>query len=243
MDAGFEAHLRVDGETFGGRDAALLRAVDDHGSLNAAAEALGRSYSRAHARIEDLESVVGPLVERERGGAGGGGSRLTDGARELLSRYDRLQAALAGTAATERLTLTGDVRERAGDLLTVETPAGTVRALDADAVSAGVRADSIDESDRVQVSFRSDAVTLHAPDGAPADRETSARNRFRGSVASVEREDGTALVAVDVGVADPLVVRVTETSLDRLGIEPGGSVVASFKATATLATRSPGARQ
>ncbi|MFB6138915.1 MAG: molybdenum-dependent transcriptional regulator [Halosimplex sp.] len=231
MDAGFEAHLRVGEETFDGRDAALLRAVAEHGSLNAAASALGRSYSRAHARVGDLEDAAGPLVERRRGGSEGGGSRLTDGARELLAKFDRLQAALEGTAATERLVLDGRVGERDGDLVTVETAAGTVRAL------------ALTDADEVQVSFRSDAVTLHAPESAPAGGETSARNRFEGAVVDVERSDGTALVRIDVGAADPLAVRVTETSLETLGLVPGASVVASFKATATRATAAPGASE
>ena len=61
MDAGFSTHLRIDGVTFDGDDAALLRAIEDHRSLNAAAEALGRSYSRAHQRVTDLESAVAAL--------------------------------------------------------------------------------------------------------------------------------------------------------------------------------------
>jgi molybdate transport system regulatory protein len=232
MDAGFEAHLDVDGEAFDRRDAALLRAVDEHGSLNAAAEALGRSYSRAHSRVSDLESVAGPLVDRERGGSGGGGSRLTEDARDLLARFDRLQAALAGTATTERVVLRGTVRERDGDLATVETDAGTVRAV----VVAGVDDEAGSRGDRVQVAFRSDAVTLHAPDEAPGETATSARNRFDGTVTDVESGDGTALASVDVGVTDPLVVRITETSRRRLPVEAGAAVVASFKATATRAT-------
>ncbi|WP_436924759.1 molybdenum-dependent transcriptional regulator [Halosimplex amylolyticum] len=228
MDAGFEAHLRVGEETFDRRDAALLRAVAEHGSLNAAASALGRSYSRAHARIGDLEDAAGPLVERERGGSEGGGSRLTDDARELLAQFERLQAALEGTATTERLVLDGRVTERDGDLATVETAAGTVRAL------------ALTDADSVQVSFRSDAVTLHDPESAPEGAETSARNRFVGEVVGVEDGDGTALVRIDVGASDPLAVRVTETSLDALGLKPGKPVVASFKATATRATAAPG---
>ncbi|PSP66607.1 molybdenum-binding protein [Halobacteriales archaeon QH_8_67_27] len=229
MDAGFEAHVRVGEETFDGRDAALLRAVAAHGSLNAAASALGRSYSRAHGRIGDLEAQAGPLVERERGGSEGGGSRLTENARELLAQFERLQAALEGTATTERLVLDGTVRERDGDLVTVETAAGTVRAL------------ALTTADDVQASFRSDAVTLHAPESAPGESETSARNRFEGDVLSVERGDGTALVRVDVGAGDPLVVRVTATSLRELALSAEDRVVASFKATATRATAAPGA--
>lgn len=271
MDAGFAAHLTVGDCAFDERDAALLRAVDRESSLNAAASALGRSYSRAHERIADLEAEAGPLVERRRGGAGGGGSELTDRARDLLARYDRLVTALHGTAATEAVTVVGDVVERDGDLATVETPAGRIRALVAgrggdaerggDATGgggtgrsggAGDAAPGTDADDpapgtetgdapsgRVRVTVRADAVTLHDPASAPDAGATSARNRFRGTVAGVERGDGTAVVAVDVGAATPLRVRVTEESLERLGLEPGAEVVAAFKATATYAT-SPG---
>lgn len=224
MDAGFEAHLTVEGTTVDRRDAALLRAIGETGSLNAAAESLGRSYSRAHGRVTDLEAELGPLVERERGGSGGGGSRLTDGARALLARFDRLDAALDGTATTERLVLDGTVVERAGDVVTVDTAAGRVRAL------------ALTDDERVQVSFRADAVTLHAPDGAPEAVATSARNRFEGVVTDVDEAAATAHVTVDVGVEAPLVVRVTSESRERLSLRPGRRVVATFKATATRAT-------
>lgn len=224
MDAGVEPHLRVGETTVDSRDAALLRAVADHGSLNAAAEALGRSYSRAHARITDLEAALGPLVERERGGSGGGGSQLTDRGRELLARFDRLAAALDGTATTERLVLDGTVADREGELAVVDTPIGRVRAI------------VLTDADRVQVSFRADAVTLHDPDAAPAADATSARNRFEGTVESVDRGQATASVAVDVGADTPLVVRVTTDSMERLGLVPGAFVVATVKATATRAT-------
>jgi len=87
------------------------------------------------------------------------------------------------------------------------------------------------------VSFRADAVTLHRPSGAPEGDETSARNRFEGTVTGVDRAEAVAGVTVDVGAESPLVVRVTTDSLDRLGVEAGDAVVASFKATATRATR------
>jgi len=225
MDAGYEAHLRVGSVTVDGRDTALLRAVADQGSLNAAADALGRSYSRAHSRLGDLEEALGPLVDRERGGPDGGGSRLTDEGRALLARFDRLAAALDGTATTERLVLDGTVLSREGRVAVVETPAGRVRAL------------ALTDDDRVQVSFRADAVTLHRPSGAPEGDETSARNRFEGTVTGVDRAEAVAGVTVDVGAESPLVVRVTTDSLDRLGVEPGDAVVAAFKATATRATR------
>lgn len=223
MDAGFSAHLRIDGVSFDDADAALLRAIDDHRSLNAAADALGRSYSRAHARLTDLESAVGPLVERRRGGQGGGGSRLTDDARDLLDRFDRLQAVLADSARTEEVTIDGRVIDREGELATVETAAGTVRALLAE------------DCEAVQVLFRADAITLHRRDTAPPAADTSARNRFHGTVAAIDYGEAIAHVTVEVAPDLRLRVTVTRTSVENLGLEPGVAVVAAFKAAATRA--------
>lgn len=224
MDAGFDAILQADGVAFEERDAALLRAVDDVGSLNAAAGELGRSYSRAHDRLTELEEAFGALVERQRGGASGGGSTLTGRAHDLLAAFDRLRAGYTAIAETTETVLDGDVLDRDGELGTVETRAGRVRALVPPAVDA------------VQVVLRADAVTLHDPSDAPTGGETSARNRFVGEVVEVNRGESVCRVAVDVGADAPLVALVTEESRRRLEITPGREVVASFKATATRTT-------
>ncbi len=236
MDADFEASLRVGDVTFGADDAALLVAIADHGSVNAATATLGRSRPRALDRLETLEDAFGPLVERHRGGAGGGGSRLTDRARDLLARYERLRAALSGTAGVDEAVFEGTVTERTGELGRVETPVGIVRArLVGDA----------DVGDVVQVSVRADAVTLHAPADTPPETATSARNRFAGTVARIDRGEVVADVAIAVesdqrsgdSEADlELLALITAESIQRLSLAPEMPIVASFKATATRAT-------
>ncbi|WP_276260287.1 TOBE domain-containing protein [Haloglomus litoreum] len=230
MDPDVTPELRAGAVTFGDDDAALLRAIDEHGSVSAAASALERSRARATGRLDDLEAAFGPLVERTRGGAGGGGTELTSGARRLLARFDRLRTALSGVAATEESVLEGRVLDRDGELATVETPVGELRAL------------APGEADRVQVSLRADAVTLHAPDEAPPAGGTSARNRLAGTVSAVERGESVAHVRVAVDGDDgpvALVALVTLESVDRLELATGRTVVATFKATATRATGLP----
>jgi len=73
-DREFEARIGAGEVVFDAEDARLLRAVDEHESLNAATEALGRSFAHAQRRIVALEEAFGTLLERRRGGAGGGGS-------------------------------------------------------------------------------------------------------------------------------------------------------------------------
>jgi molybdate transport system regulatory protein len=241
MDAGFEAHLRADGVEFDADDAELLRTIDAEGSLNRAADALGRSYSRALQRLTELEDAVGPLVVRQRGGSGGGGSELTDEARDLLAQFQRLRAEFTGTAEVEETVLSGRVVAREGELATVETDAGEVRAL---APEAGDpergRPDDFGDAEvteeQVQVAVRADTVTLHDPADAPAEVATSARNRFEGRVAAVGEAEAVARVTVDVNAEEPLVAIVTTSSVETLGLEKGTPVAISFKATATRAS-------
>jgi len=220
----FDTKLHADSVSFEGDDAALLRAVDEAGSLNAAADALGRSYSRAHKRLARLEGAFGPLTESRRGGAGGGGSALTDRGWALLVRFERLRSGLTGVAEAEETVLAGEVVDRTGEIAAVETAAGRLRAL------------APPDATAVFVTVRADTVTLQDAEAAPPAAETSARNRFEGVVRGVERGESVVTAAVDVGADRPFVALVTARSSDMLDLQPGTAVVATFKTTATRAT-------
>lgn len=70
----------------------LLSLVNTHGSLKKAAEKIGMSYRKAWGDIKKSESRAGrKLLIREYGGKGGGGSRLTPFARDLLGAYESLK--------------------------------------------------------------------------------------------------------------------------------------------------------
>lgn len=74
---------------------ALLEAIDAHGSLSRAAEALDVPYRTAWERVKATEAEVGVrLLESESGGASGGGSRLTPEARDLCRRFRRISAGI-----------------------------------------------------------------------------------------------------------------------------------------------------
>ncbi len=70
--------------------ALLLKLVMEKGSLLAAARSLGIAYSRAWEKIARAEKTLGAkLVTATRGGASGGGTRVTRVAEELLSIYEK----------------------------------------------------------------------------------------------------------------------------------------------------------
>ncbi len=83
--------LNVQGKPlFGEGRMELLKAVRDLGSILQASRALGIQYKRAWVMIHDAEERVGArLVESGRGGAGGGGTRISRLAERLLELWER----------------------------------------------------------------------------------------------------------------------------------------------------------
>src|SRR5215213_2652410 len=73
----------------------LLEAIDAHGSLSRAAEALDIPYRTAWERVKATEGEIGfRLLESESGGLDGGGSRLTPQARDLCRRFRRVSSGI-----------------------------------------------------------------------------------------------------------------------------------------------------
>jgi len=85
--------LECDGERFFGPGRVeLMELIDETGSLNKAASKMGMSYKKAWEMISDLNAQSGkPLVILKSGGEKGGGSVITDEARELIAYHKLLR--------------------------------------------------------------------------------------------------------------------------------------------------------
>lgn len=84
------------GVRFGPGKAELLERVAARGSIAAAGRDMGMSYKRAWSLVEEMNaSFTTPLVESSRGGAAGGGARVTDLGTQVLARFRRMEALLA----------------------------------------------------------------------------------------------------------------------------------------------------
>ena len=94
-----KAQLLVDGEiALGPGKADLLQAIAAHGSISAAARAMGLSYRRAWLMVDAMNRLFAdPPVETVRGGRGG--ACLTPAGRLLLADYRALERAIAAAAA------------------------------------------------------------------------------------------------------------------------------------------------
>lgn len=94
--------FEVDGQALigNGRER-LLQAIADHGSLNAAAKALGISYRKVWAQVKEMERIAPfPLFTRRTGGNDGGATALTDEARNLLNQFQQLGQEIRQTVDT-----------------------------------------------------------------------------------------------------------------------------------------------
>ena len=91
--------LEGDGRyVLGSKEAEVLEGVQRLGSLVAAARALGVSYAHAWESISRLSEALGtPVLEARKGGASGGGAKLTASGIAVLGAYKDLERK-AGTA-------------------------------------------------------------------------------------------------------------------------------------------------
>ncbi|HWA79836.1 MAG TPA: LysR family transcriptional regulator [Acetobacteraceae bacterium] len=83
----------ADGGRVGPGKIAVLEEIARTGSISAAGRALGMSYRRTWMLVEDLNLALGkPVVETIAGGAGGGGSRLTEAGEAVVACYRAIEA-------------------------------------------------------------------------------------------------------------------------------------------------------
>ena len=67
----------------------ILKAIEEHGSLMAATEALGITYRRTWGDLKKIENQLGfQLLEKSRGGKDGGKTYLTKQGKLLVDAFD-----------------------------------------------------------------------------------------------------------------------------------------------------------
>lgn len=87
-------------KVFGPGMAELLENIMEHGSLRAAATAMGMAYSKAWKVLRTAESSLAfPLLRAQTGGKGGGGMVLTPQGVAFLSAYRAFEADVHKQAA------------------------------------------------------------------------------------------------------------------------------------------------
>jgi molybdate transport system regulatory protein len=93
--------------------AQLLERIRETGSIAAAGRSMAMSYKRAWSLVEEMNAAFRePLVESARGGAQGGGARLTEAGERVLDSYREIEAAAAEAGAAR----IGEIRAMLRDM-------------------------------------------------------------------------------------------------------------------------------
>lgn len=247
--------ISVGEDSLGGHGrVALLRAVDQHGSITQAAKAFGMSYKAAWDAINRMNELSRtPLIERAVGGKGGGSTRLTEHGRKLIERYEQVDAIhqrfialldqgsmdldqefsllkVLNMKTSARNQWTGKVTAvRSGavnDEVEVTLPGG--QRLAAIITRESTQALGLKTEQAVIVLVKASAVLLATDlEGA----RISARNRIQGKVHALTPGAVNAEVTLRTEDGLEVVAIVTQGAVAELGLAAGTGVTALVKAS------------
>lgn len=248
--------LRGAGTSLTRQRARLLQALEAHGSISAAARAVGMSYKGAWDAITALNKLVAqPLVTAETGGSGGGGARLTESGRRVLALHQALstlqERLLAGHSQVvdeprelERLlTRLGNLMLRTSARNQYEGIVHTIvrGAVNSEVIvelAGGDRLTAIITNasvDSLGLTVGSSAIALVKSSfvvlATGSDLRTSARNALPGAVLSCRKGAVNTEVELQLAGGKRLVATVTNHSADALGIAIGSPMLALIKAS------------
>ncbi len=235
----------------------LLEAVDATGSITRAARTAGLSYKGAWLMLESAANLSHePLLASATGGAGGGGTQLTDAARALLQAWRTLQTDHTAflRAQEDQLArlpaLHGLLRRMSMKTTARNQFAGVVSHLSLGPVSAevGIRLKSGDEitatmttaaAKRLKLKKGKEALALIKASAIVlvtdfAGWQLSTRNQLDGTVSRIEPGAVSSLVVLTLPGGATVTASVTNEGVEALGLKVGMPATAVFKAYAVM---------
>jgi len=235
----------------------LLEHIDSCGSINRAAKEVGLSYKSAWEKIETLNNLSAqPLVIRQVGGSGGGGTALTEEGKELLRQFALLRREFTafvdffGTRPEDALTALKTLRRFEMKVSARNVWAGKVALVEKGAVNSVVTV-ALKGGDTVVAVITDNSVVrlglepgtevlamVKAPSvilGREIKRENlSARNVLTGKVGRIVPGVVNDEIIVDLPGGNTVTAINTCESVRNLGLAPGVEVAAIFKASSVL---------
>lgn len=235
----------------------LLRKLDQTGSINSAAKAVGLSYKSAWLKLEQLNNIVPyPLLNKQTGGSGGGGTALTDEGRQLLHQVSLLekefqqfmelfsgnpQEALNTIKTLRRLEMKLSARNVwLGQVVTIDT--GVVNSVVNIQLKGGDRISSVitDNSvKRLELAPGKDVMVIVKASCVLLGKEVnpnliSARNILTGTVAKIVPGAVNDEVTIDLEGGATVTSIITSNSVKRMDLREGAPLSAIIKATDVL---------
>lgn len=250
--------MTVDGVNLGGPGRmALLAKIEECGSITQAAKSAKMSYKAAWDAIDAMNNLAGEaLVVRLSGGKGGGGTRLTARGQQLVHNFrlierehqrfiEQLTQQAGGMGDDYLLMRKMNMRTSArnqylgkvtrithgavNDEVILEVSGGhaivaivTHESTQALGLALGTEAFALIKSSSI--------IIVTDAEGA----RYSARNRLPGTVSRIHAGAVNTEVVIALGGGGTVAAMVTNDSCAALGLEPGASAAAIFKASSVI---------
>lgn len=234
----------------------LLSKIAELGSISQAAKSMKMSYKAAWDAVNHMNILSGePLVNRIKGGVGGGATLLTERGQRLITNYKRINQAhqhflqelsqetdniTEDLLILKRLSMKTSARNQffgsvksiqvgvVNDAIEIEVAAG--QSVVATITSQSTKELGLKVGSEVFALIKASSIIL----ATEADKvHFSARNRFTGKVTNVQKGAVNCEVALAVG-DNSLAVIITNASAERLQLEEGSSITALFKASSVI---------
>ncbi len=240
----------------GGDRIALLEKINELGSINSAAKAVGISYKTAWHLVNMVNNLSEkPLVDRVAGGKNGGGTVLTKEGKKVIEQFRVVQE--------EHRRFLDNLEERLGDSdlyqllrrISMKISArnvfsGTIEKITRGAVNAEVTL-LISANTRITSIITNGAVdNLSLKEGLNAyaiiksssiiigsdleGSKISARNIISGKISKIIEGPVSSEVDVDVDGGNVISATITHGSSEKLAIKEGDQVSAIFKASSVI---------
>lgn len=235
----------------------LLEEIHSCGSINQAAKTVGMSYKAAWEKIETINNLsTEPLIRRQVGGSGGGGTVLTEAGHAFLHRAHTLQREFTSFlnffyfSPQEAFNTLKTLRRIEMKISARNVWLGNVAKIEKGAVNSVVTVALKGQDTIVSVITDNSVQRLELEPGAEVlaivkapsvmlglevDRKKiSARNILEGSINRIVAGVVNDEVVIDLAGGNTVTSILTSESVRRLGLKEGMKVAAVIKASDVL---------
>jgi len=235
----------------------LLEEIDACGSINQAAKSVGMSYKAAWERIENINNISPkPLITRQVGGSGGGGTVLTEAGHEFVSKANLLQREFTSFLnffyfnPEEASTTLKTLRRIEMKISARNVWLGQVAKIEKGAVNSVVTLSLRGQDQIVSVITDNSVQRLGLEVGSEAlaivkapsvmlspevdPQKISARNILKGTVSRILSGVVNDEVTIDLSGGNTVTSILTSESVRRIGLKEGMPIAAIIKASDVL---------
>lgn len=231
----------------------LLFAIEEHGSISKAAKVVPMSYKTAWDAVDAMNNLSHtPIVSKETGGKGGGGTALTPYGQNLLKTYKLLKEEQqrflqrleeltdidSGTFKTigrlsMQISARNQIRGIVDKVIQNDVNANIVivpksgHELFANISKNAIETLNIKKGEEVVAIFKSNNVLISTDENLAI----SARNKIKGKITAITSDSTNSEVILDIGQNESIASIITTGAVKKLKLEIGNEVFAFIKSS------------